>query len=279
MRDWGVTLAPGRLHYSQARCTDCGLVFSNPVCDWSELEAFYRDDYWESHWPEALSRDATRVAASVDAQRHELELLKRYAATGRLLEIGSGTGSFLAAARDDGFDPWGIETSVAAVQHSRNVFELQNILHGSMPDPRLPVASFDVVHAWHVVEHVVDLDAFIGSLRNLLKPGGLLWLGTENYKNAAQYLERVSFAMRGRPFPFATASEHTLVFNTTTLRNCFERRGFEVLLCEAYQPTFADKRKTMAFRNPLSFLYFALQHTANAIAGTGPLLRMAARRI
>jgi 2-polyprenyl-3-methyl-5-hydroxy-6-metoxy-1,4-benzoquinol methylase len=279
MRPWGETQGPDRLHSSQSVCEECGLVFSNPVCDWDELEAFYRDDYWETHWPEALQRDPARIREAVDSQRPEVRLVVEFGGKGRLLEVGSGTGGLLAAARDEGFEPWGIETSAAAVKHSREVYSLDIVFHGSIPDVRLEPGSFDTLIAWHVIEHVVDLDAFVASMRSLLKQGGLLWIGTENYRNSTHYLDRLISAARGRPAPFSTASEHTMVFNRRTLSDALERRGFEVLMCETYQPGLDEKRKTMRFRNPLSFGYFAMQHAANAVASTGPLMRLAAKKL
>lgn len=38
--------------------------------------------------------------------------------------------------------------------------------------------TFDVVLAMEIVEHVADVDAFLGALRQLLKPGGLLFMAT-----------------------------------------------------------------------------------------------------
>ncbi|MEO8192477.1 MAG: class I SAM-dependent methyltransferase [Gemmatimonadales bacterium] len=278
MRPWGLSVGPGRLHYSQSVCRDCGLVFSNPVCDWGELEEFYRDDYWQSHWPEALDRDGDAVRRSVDDQRAEVKRVQAVFPKGRLLEIGAGTGSFLAAARDAGYDVWGVETSAAAVLHAQEVFGLTNVVQDSVPTERFEPASFDVVYAWHVIEHVVDLDAFIGALRALLKPGGLLWIGTESYRNSSHYLERAASRIRGLPPPFSTATEHTFVFNEDTLTDVVRRRGFDVVLCETYQPSLAEKLKTMRFRSPLGRLYFLMQHGLNSIASKGPLLRLAARK-
>jgi SAM-dependent methyltransferase len=278
MRDWGSTNGPGRLHSAQSVCLKCGLVFSNPVCDWADLEAFYRDDYWEEHWPDALSRDPDAVRKSVDEQRPEVALVRSFLPGPRILEVGSGTGGFLEAARQAGFEPWGIETSSAAVKHSREVFGFENVIHGSVPDPRLEDGSFDLVYAWHVIEHVVSLDEFVGSLYRLLRPGGLLWIGTENYRNASHYLGTAIERLKGRPSPFATASEHTFAFDRHTLADVLTRRGFQVLMCETYQQPLRTKTATMRFRSPLSYGWFAMQHLANAAASTGPLIRLAARR-
>lgn len=278
MRAWSLTLSPGRLHYSQAQCRACSLVFSNPVCDGTELESYYRDEYWETHWPEALNRDPSAVEQSLLQQVSEVERLRRFVPGGKLLEVGSGTGTFLAAARAAGFEVWGVEASAAGVKHSSEVFQLDRIVQGSLPDPNLPSESFDVVVAWHVIEHVVDLDCFIEEIRHLLVSGGVFYIGTENYRNSTHYLDRAMSVLRGDPPPFATASEHTLAFTSRTLTDSLSRRGFDVIACETYQPSLREKLKTMRFRNPLSHGYFVAQHLANAIMRTGPLMRAVARK-
>ena len=253
-------------------------MFANPVCDWNELEAFYKQDFWEEHWPGALSRDPSAVEAAIARQRAEVALIREQVPNGKLFEVGSGTGGFLAAAREQGFDVSGIETSPAAVKHSREAYGLEKVICGSLPQDAPGGELFDVVYTWHVIEHVVDLDEFVSSLSALLTPGGLLWVGTENYRNASEYIDRLGHRLRGKPAPFATASEHTMVFTPDSLSNALERRGFSVLMAHAYQPAWAEKRKGMRFRTPFSLLYFLGQHVANAIADTGPLMRVAARK-
>jgi 2-polyprenyl-3-methyl-5-hydroxy-6-metoxy-1,4-benzoquinol methylase len=173
---------------------------------------------------------------------------------------------------------WGVETSEVAVAHSRSVFNLENVVLGSLPNHNLERQSFDVIYIWHVIEHVTDLDAFVASAHGLLRPGGLLWIGTENYRNANFYFGRAIYRLRGIPAPFATASEHTLVFEKKTLQDCLSRRGFDVQMREAYQLPLEEKKQTMQFRSTLGYLYFAAQHAANGVFRTGPLMRLAARK-
>ncbi len=278
-RPWGETVAPNRLHQSQDLCKGCGLVFSNPVCEWNELEDFYKQDFWEEHWPGALSRDPSAVEAAIARQRSEVALIRDHVKKGKLFEVGSGTGGFLAAAREQGFEVSGIETSPGAVKHAREVYGLDKVICGSLPQDAPGGELFDVVFSWHVIEHVVDLDEFVSSLYALLKPGGLLWIGTENYRNASEYLDRARRRIRGKSAPFATASEHTMVFTPDSLSSALTRRGFSVSMAQAYQPAWAEKRKAMRFRTPFSLLYFLGQHAANALANTGSLMRVAARKI
>ena len=255
------------------------MVFSNPQADTATLKAYYARAYYETHWPAALQSDKAAAAKRVALQCEEINRLKAHAPGGRFLEIGSGAGYLLAAAQAAGFEPWGVEPSEAAAATSRSLFGFSNISCGLLSDTAYDDGQFDVVYAWHVIEHVLDLNEFVGEIHRVLRPGGVLWIGTETYRNFAHYTDRLSRTLIGRPAPFATSTEHTFVFTTQTLADSLRRRGFEVMLCEAYQPTWREKMQSMRFRWPVSWGWFALQHLANKLFRTGPLLRLAARRL
>src|SRR5262249_25095700 len=144
-------------------------------------------------------------------------------------------------------------------------------------DLAIEAGAFDLVYAWHVIEHVVDLDAFVRKAARLLAPGGVLWVGTETWHNASEWLNRAAARVRGDAPPYATSPEHTFVFTVDSLTDVLERRGLEVVACEAYQPVWRERIATMRFSSPLSRGWFFAQHAANALFRTGPLLRAIAR--
>ena len=105
------------------RCGACGFVFA-PVRSAEELHALYTTDYFDAY-PGGQAYDADEVQ-----RRHEatvrMRWLRSYATGGRLLEIGSASGWFLAQARDAGFEVEGIEpaadvafAATAAVERPR----------------------------------------------------------------------------------------------------------------------------------------------------------------
>src|SRR4051812_18255306 len=94
--------APARYH----RCPACGMVFQSER-GLDELRALYDDDYFAEHAGGGHYADE-------DAQRHHearvrLRRLHSYARSGRLLEIGSAGGHFLAEAGAGGFSGAGGE--------------------------------------------------------------------------------------------------------------------------------------------------------------------------
>lgn len=275
---WGATVGPRQLHFCQSRCRGCGLIFSNPQADETVVAEYYRGTYWDEHWAAALSTESETVRRSVEEQNDEVKRIMNFCTHGRLLEVGSGTGTFLRAAQNAGFEVQGVEYSTSAVEFSRTIHGLQNVICGSLEVANLPAGYFNVIFAWHVIEHVLDLDFFVRRLHDLLAPGGILWIGTETYQNATHYMTRAARLLGGEPPPFATSTEHTFAFTATTLSDVLRRRGFEVLLTEAYQPTLAERLRPMRFRTPLGRAYFIALHMLNRVFRTGPLLRMVVKK-
>jgi len=101
----------------------------------------------------------------------------------KILDIGAGTGDFLAAAEKKNFEVSGIEPNPGARKLAlQKGIELQEELS------YFQVKSFDVISMWHVLEHVPDLDFQLKELQRLLKPNGIVVIAVPNFKSFdAQY--------------------------------------------------------------------------------------------
>lgn len=107
----------------------------------------------------------------------------------RVLDVGAGFGSCVLAAREAGFDAYGVETAAFEVEFARrrlrsvrpqdnaeDVYQL-----GSFLECSAPAASFDVVTFWNVLEHIEDLDKALSVARHVLRTGGLVYVVCPNY--------------------------------------------------------------------------------------------------
>jgi SAM-dependent methyltransferase len=108
----------------------------------------------------------------------------------RLLEIGCSYGFFLAHARKQGWDVTGIELNRAAAAVGRNELSL-DIHTGTLENTRLS-PPYDVITAFHVIEHLVDPLRFLTQCESLLRDDGILMLKTPNVgswvaKKAGEY--------------------------------------------------------------------------------------------
>lgn len=113
------------------------------------------------------------------ALKNKLNLINSYQPSkGSVLDIGAGTGEFLAVAAKDGWKTVGVEPSdkARAIAKSKCVAFIEDTTE-------LESHSFDVISMWHVLEHVPDLELQIKELKRLLKPSGTLIVAVPNFKS------------------------------------------------------------------------------------------------
>ncbi len=140
------------------------------------------------------------------------------AKTPQLLDVGCSVGVTLEAADRRGWNAVGVDVSGAAVRYC-NERGLKAI---KVENERLPFddESFDVLTAWHVIEHVADVRRTLAEWRRVLRVGGLMVLETPD---ASCFKVR----MKGASYRKFWAPEHTYTFEPNTLGPFVEQAGFE----------------------------------------------------
>jgi SAM-dependent methyltransferase len=201
-----------------ARCAGCSLLMSDPQPSSSELAAIYDAGYFLGA-EGAEGRERLHGLKSASARGYLAELHRyRGAHGGRLLEIGCGTGDFLAEAQAAGYDVTGVEVSADAAREARSRVPGAEVLVGDLGALAAPIGPFDVCVLWDVVEHARDPVALLRSVRGLLRPGGVLALATPSLDS---WSARV---LRERWMEIKT--EHLFYFDRNTLQGALFRAGF-----------------------------------------------------
>ncbi len=204
------------------RCEGCSTVSAPEYADPSEI---YVDGYmFGEAGPfgldvrhEAFQRYLIRVA------HRRLAIIERATRVrhGALLDVGSGTGEVLLAARDDGWRAQGVEPerTAAAMARDRGL----QVAVSSLEESGLPERSFDVVSAFHVLEHVPDSRAFLSMMARWARPGGFVAIEVPNF--ASWQRRRLRERWSGlRP------REHLVHFTPDTLRHAFRSVGIEPVM-------------------------------------------------
>ena len=139
---------------------------------------------------------------------------------GELLDIGCGTGNFLAAARDRGYDVTGIELDRNAVLFARERLGLQKVFPLTISEFAEQHAGehFDVVTFFEVLEHQATPAEFLQKVRTGLRPGGMIALSVPNR-------ERWLTGPDVLDYP----PNHFLRWNAAALRQFLGAQRFEVL--------------------------------------------------
>jgi SAM-dependent methyltransferase len=146
---------------------------------------------------------------------------------GRLLDVGSGKGRFLAAARRAGWDVVGIEYAKGAAEAARRQFDLNIVAGDFMTTPIDGV--FDVVTMWHTLEHLPDPGGAVDRAARVLKPGGRLIVSVPN---AASLQARWG----GDDWFHLDLPRHLFHFNERSLVSLLERHGFTIVRTGHFYP-------------------------------------------
>jgi 2-polyprenyl-3-methyl-5-hydroxy-6-metoxy-1,4-benzoquinol methylase len=160
--------------FSYHRCPACGLMFVAPAP--ADMSRFYPSDYVT---PPKTVAELHRIANQI---RYELDLLQKFVAGGRLLEIGPGYGSFLWLAKDAGFQVEAIDADAAACDYLTRTLGVRTTTtatpHVAMS--ALPEASYSAIVQWHSIEHLPDPWETLRQAARLLRPGGVIIIATPN---------------------------------------------------------------------------------------------------
>ena len=124
---------------------------------------------------EAFWEDAPQDPEPWAWQRRRALLLGEARPGERVLALGCGAGRFVAALRDAGADPVGVELAEAALTRARANAPGAD-LRLVEPDGSLPLdhGSVDLVWCSEVLEHVADTEHLLLEVRRVLRPGGRL---------------------------------------------------------------------------------------------------------
>lgn len=120
--------------------------------------------------------------------RYYASLVKQYKSGGRLLDLGCGLGHLLNMF-DERFETFGIDISEYALARAHENAPRAHLMIGGAQDLALPSNSFDVLVMKHVIEHLPEPACALQQLARLLRPGGILILGTPNPANSLRRLK------------------------------------------------------------------------------------------
>lgn len=165
--------------WSVSECEKCGHQFMNPQPSWNELQLYYNSTY-SAYNP---------MHGSQSDDDSEIEEAKRSGklrhipipAGRRLLDIGCGAGRFLRLCRRLGAAEQGIEPS----EYAAKVAQQQGlrVFHGtveSFVEHADMGSQFDIITANHVIEHVSEPVETLRAMKQLLAPGGFIWIAVPN---------------------------------------------------------------------------------------------------
>lgn len=274
LRDWAFAAAPGT--WSLQRCKGCRAMYLDPRPDRESIGLAY-DNYFTHADPAAASKRpgtslrqlkrwlvhamenrvrnrlfATKLRPAIAAPGFVAWLLRvsfdpiriearglEKLAVGKVLDVGCGSGHFLALARQMGWECYGVEIDPVAAEVARDAGAIIVSSRVEALDDSHD-GKYDAVTLSHVIEHVHDPRETLRHCCRVLKPGGHLWIETPNIDSAG-------YRIFGRFWRGLESPRHLVIFNADALRMILRDMGFERI--EVLEPQ--DVMKHMFTRSVL----------------------------
>ncbi len=213
---WTCGQVPGNVvrECQRCRCRYLGnlaeLQDENPVHRVLEGHREPDEDVREVHSDSAREKTSSRRLSAI---RRELP------ARARLLEIGVRDGSFgTLAARD--YEYVGIDRATAATRHARG--RGLEVYCASLSNFVNTGPAFDAAAIYHVLESMPDPHDAMSRVKDLLRPGGVLFL-------TAFDTEGLFYVMTERQRMSANFQAHLILFSRSAVIELLERSGFEIV--------------------------------------------------
>ena len=223
------------------RCARCGTIAMNrltpPPIEYGKEYFFeqYQQQYGKTYIEDFpnLTAMAKRRLAVIKSLRNPLTEARRTRrgkgdsetapVTPRLLDIGCAYGPFLAAAREEGFAPFGIDPAEDAVRYVTETLGIPAV-QGFFPGDSVAAwgnGECDVVSLWYVIEHLRDCVPVLAEIRKLLKSGGVLAFATPSFTGISGRASLKNFLER-------SPADHWTIWSPAVAKKVLKTAGFTV---------------------------------------------------
>lgn len=201
------------------QCPSCGLWRQDPQPAQDDITARYDERYLEYETEHHLEYRSIALKSLAEAGLYpdHFPVLSDDSGPAAILEIGCATGALLSVFKDAGWRTKGVEVGASLAAYGRSQFGL-DIFEGTMEMADLADASFDIVMALHLIEHLNEPRSFLREAFRVLKPDGDLLLITPNVRSFQALLRGAAWRSAIR--------DHLYLFSSRTLATMLKCEGF-----------------------------------------------------
>ncbi len=207
-------LSDSKTEVNIVACKDCSHKYMTPVIRQELMERYYS----------ILNSEFYHSGKEVYNQnKKEYEdytaLIKGFKETGKVLEIGCGNGFLLKTLENAGYACYGVEPSPLAFNYAKNDLGLQ-VENSFLAESSFYNEQFDIVILIDVVEHVINMQGMMEEVKKVLKPDGLIFIGTGNIGSLNARLAKQNWG-------YFLSWEHVSFFNEKSIYRLLHNNNFK----------------------------------------------------
>lgn len=149
-----------------------------------------------------------------------LDRMEPFRSTGKILDIGCGAGHFLQRAMKKGWVASGTEFGERPIASC--LAKGIDVRPGELDPSQHVPHSYDVVCMFEVLEHVTDPQGQLEKIKQILRPGGLLYITVPNFNCISRRTDAANWSIIHYP-------EHLNHFTAKTLGKITREQGYQQL--------------------------------------------------
>jgi len=223
------------LQYTYVLCKNCKLVYQSPRPKYDQhfIDAAYAS-YYQFTESLDLNSNPDVPESSVKMFRKEVENLLQFdKKRTAVLDIGSGMGTFLVAAKPHYQIAVGLDVSAqmaSFVERQLGVKVYLEQFETFQYDKK-----FSLIHMSHVIEHIPDPKRWLEKAKQMLEPGGILVINVPNKWSISFRMQHLFYKLRlKKQFSDAWADDtrtpdHLFEPTVKSMKKFLENNGYTIL--------------------------------------------------
>jgi 2-polyprenyl-3-methyl-5-hydroxy-6-metoxy-1,4-benzoquinol methylase len=205
-----------------ASCPSCNMRFTIDAPTENKISPYYQSEDYISH-----SNTNRGLVFSIYHRVRKIMLgrkakhIKDYHKSGRLLDVGCGTGYFAGYMQAEGYQVVGIEIDENARELGKSQFQIEafgpeKLINKELGNP------FKIITLWHVLEHLYGPKKYMEIFKDHLTEDGILVIAVPNYTSYDAKYFKTNWAAYDVP-------RHLWHFEPATMAILAEKTGFEII--------------------------------------------------
>ncbi|MFN9710044.1 MAG: class I SAM-dependent methyltransferase [Bacteroidota bacterium] len=204
-------------------CGNCSFKFTADAPSEENIAPYYKAEEYISHTEtkKGLISNLYHRVRKITLQQ-KAKMVSKYTGkiVGHHLDIGAGTGAFVHAMENAGWNSIGIEPEASARKRANELY-LASVYPMSELN-NFSEKSYTAVTLWHVLEHVHQLHDLLTKIKNILDTDGRVFIAVPNHESFdARYY--------GKYWAAYDVPRHLYHFTPVTMKKLLEQHGLDIV--------------------------------------------------